>query len=62
MKVKVKVSVTKLCLTLFDPMDSSPTGSSVHGILQTMILKWVTILFSKTSIGRTKKHLSMNTE
>ena len=46
MKVKVKVPVTKLCLTLFDPMDSSLTGSSVHGILQTMILKWVAILFS----------------
>ena len=26
--------VTKLCLTLSDPMDYSPPGSSVHGILQ----------------------------
>ena len=31
--VKVKVLVTPLCSTLCDPMDSSPPGSSVHGIL-----------------------------
>ena len=29
----------QLCLTLWDPMDYSPLGSSVHGILQTRILK-----------------------
>ena len=29
------------CLTLFNPMDHSPPGSSVHGILQTRILEWV---------------------
>ena len=28
---KVKVSVAQLCLILFDPMDWSPLGSSVHG-------------------------------
>ena len=28
------------CLTLCDPMDCSPPGSSVHGILQTRILEW----------------------
>ena len=28
-------------LTLWDPMDSSPPGSSVHGILQARILEWV---------------------
>ena len=27
--------------TLCDPMDCSPPGSSVHGILQARILKWV---------------------
>ena len=31
----------QLCLTLCDPMDCSPPGSSVHGILQTKILEWV---------------------
>ena len=29
------------CLTLCDPVDSSPPGSSVHGILQARILEWV---------------------
>ena len=29
------------CLTLCDPMDGSPPGSSVHGILQVRILDWV---------------------
>ena len=34
--------VTRSCLTLCDPMDCSPPGFSVHGILQARILKWVT--------------------
>ena len=34
------------CMTLCDPMDSSPPGSSVHRILQTRILEWVAISFS----------------
>ena len=33
------------CLTLFDAMDYSPPGSSVHGILQTRRLEWVAISF-----------------
>jgi len=35
------VLVTQSCLTLCDPMDCSPLGSSVHGILQVRILEWV---------------------
>ena len=35
--------VTQLCLTLCDPMDCSPLGSSVPGILQARILEWVAI-------------------
>jgi len=35
------------CLTLCDPMDHSPPGSSVHGILQARILEWVAIPFSR---------------
>ena len=31
----------QLCLTLCNPMDCSPPGSSVHGILQARILEWV---------------------
>ena len=41
--------VSKLCLTLRDPMDCSPPGSSVHGIFQARILEWVTIFFSRGS-------------
>ena len=41
--------VAKLYLTLCDPMDCSPPGSSVHGTLQTRILEWVAIPFSWAS-------------
>ena len=34
------------CPTLCDPIDSSPLGSSIPGILQARILEWVTISFS----------------
>ena len=37
------------CLTLWDPMDCSPSGSSVHGISQGKILEWVAISFSRGS-------------
>ena len=33
----------QLCLTLCDPTDCGPPGSSIHGILWTRILKWVAI-------------------
>ena len=36
-----------LCLTLCDPTDGSPPGSSIPGILQARILEWVAISFSK---------------
>ena len=36
----------QLCLSLWDPMDGSPPGSSVHGILQARTLEWVAISFS----------------
>ena len=32
--------------TLCDPIDGSPPGSSVHGVLQVRILEWVAISFS----------------
>ena len=35
------------CLTLCNPTDCSPPGSSVRGILQAGILKWVAIAFSR---------------
>ena len=34
------------CQTLFDPMDCSLSGSSVHGILLARILEWVAVLSS----------------
>ena len=37
------------CPTLCDPMDCSPLGSFVHGILQARILEWVAIPFSRRS-------------
>ena len=38
--------VTQSCPTLGDPLDCSPSGSSVHGTLQARILEWVAIAFS----------------
>ena len=36
----------QLCLTLCDPIDGSPPGFPVPGILQARTLEWVAILFS----------------
>ena len=36
----------QLCLTLCDPIDGSPPGSPVPGILQARTLEWVAIAFS----------------
>ena len=40
MKVKSESEVAQSCLTLSDPMDCSPPGSSVHGIFQARVLEW----------------------
>ena len=45
--VEVAMSVTQSCPPLCDPMDCSPPGSSVHGILQARILEWVATAFSR---------------
>ena len=45
--------------TLCNPMDRTPPGSSVHGILQARRLEWVAISFSKKSIGLTKVFLQV---
>ena len=39
MKVKNESEVSQSCLTLSDPMDFSPPGSSIHGILQARVLE-----------------------
>ena len=38
----------QLCLTLCDPIDGSPPGSPIPGILQKRTLVWVAISFSNT--------------
>ena len=40
MKVKSESEVSRSCPTRSDPMDCSPPGSSVHGILQVTVLEW----------------------
>ena len=42
-------SVAQYCLTLCDPMNCSPPGSSFHGIFQARILEWIAISFSRGS-------------
>ena len=47
------------CLTLWDPMDCSPPGSSVHGILQVRKLEWVATPSSRASFWlRDRTHIS----
>ena len=41
--------VAQSCPSLCNPVDCSPPGSSIHGILQARILEWVAISFSKGS-------------
>ena len=42
-------SVAQSCLTLCNPMDCSPPGSSAHGVFQARIPEWVAISFSRGS-------------
>ena len=45
----VRVKSYQSCPILCDPMDCSSQSSSVHGILQAVILEWVAISFSRGS-------------
>ena len=47
--MKGKVLVSQLCPSLCNPMDCSPPGSSVHGILLARTLEWIAIPFSRGS-------------
>ena len=47
MKVKSESGVTQSCPTLSDPMDCSPSGSSVHWVFQARVLEWGAIAFSE---------------
>ena len=60
---EVKVLVARSHLTLFDLIDCSPSGSSVHGIFQARILEWVAISLSKgSSRPRDWTQVSCNTD
>ena len=57
--VCVCVKSFQLCPTLCDPIDCSPPGSSVHGILQARILEWIAMPFSRgSSLPRDRTHVS----
>ena len=46
LQIVTAAKLLQSCPTLCDPIDSSPLGSSVPGILQARILEWVAIAFS----------------
>ena len=48
--------VTQSCPTLYDPMDCSLPGSSLHGILQARALEWVAIALASL-VAQRLKHL-----
>ena len=55
----VCTKLLQLCLTLCNPMDCSPPGSSVHGILEARILEWVAMLsYWGSSPPRDQTHIS----
>ena len=47
--LKSESDVAQSCPTLSDPMDCSPPGSSVHGVVQARVLEWGAISFSRGS-------------
>ena len=59
MKVKSESEVVQSCLTLSDPMDCGPPGSSIHGIFQATVLEWGAIAFSVSKMRglQIKNHL-----
>ena len=46
---RMHAQLLQSCPTPCDPMDCSPPGSSVHGLLQARILEWVAVPFSRGS-------------
>ena len=57
MKLKSESEVTQSYLTLRDPMDCSPPGSSVHGIFQARALEWVPLPSPLTALVFGKRSL-----
>ena len=56
MKVEGESEVAQSCLTLSDPMDCSPPGSSIHGIFQATVLEWGAIAFTDTVFSAFSAH------
>ena len=50
MKVKSESELAQSCLTLSDPTDCSPPGSSIHRIFQARVLEWGAIAFSVQTV------------
>ena len=48
-KERKESAVTQSCLTVCDPVDCSPPGSSIHGIFQARVLEWIAISLSRGS-------------
>ena len=57
MKVESESEVTQSCPTLSNPIDCSPPGSPVPGILQARTLEWVAISFSRGEVTAAAKSL-----
>ena len=49
LKVYLRAQLLQSCPTLFEPVDPSLSGPSVHGILQARILEWVVVPSSRVS-------------
>ena len=47
MKVKSESEVAQSCLTVSDPRDCSPPGSSIRGVFQARVQEWGAIAFSQ---------------
>ena len=65
MKLKSESGVAQSCLTLSDPMDCSPPGSSVHGIFQARVLEWGAIAlgykcYSSSYRLQTRRHWNIS--
>ena len=54
------VLVAQSCPTLCNPMDCSPPGPSVHGILQARTLEWVAISFSKRNYRKKESEVAQS--
>ena len=54
--MKSESEVAQSCPTLSDPMDFSPPGSAVPGILQARVLEWGAIAFSGSIAGGIKRN------